>query len=764
MNQLVFLGTPAARHRNNLLNIVANEVDRLEHDLNHDYSIRAQALEAHWRAHSNELAGQVKALRESNQKIKNEANVLRSALKNEAEARARDSQAVKEAHRDLERVKAERDTCLKALDKLKTRFQQEKKQITEWNAWYLQNKELIKKNPNRNQKTPETPNKSNVAKAKLGSRTENNATGHRVPTAANTVSRIIPYSHVPSTPILIADPLSEINSAGNKSRVAAAAAKPPPLDCSPGPGLHVDLDVALVEPPQILTIKEESPRLLPPKPTPTASTATKPRPLVKSPSDSSDEPVILSERSVKRKRGSAIRAGAQHHEGVRTLDGGVINSMKPKIESNSGTQVLPTTHELIENDSLDLDEVGRTVATPRKRRKVIHRLAECHEEVQNPTPSLRSNINIKSFFASSHQPKRDRTPDVSKSIDKEPPKDDLTRMSAHKRTALLPKNPNLPSLLGTSPKTYTKQKTHRLSTFVKPSIIAEDGDGSSSPDQADLPFNGHNLGTELSRSPANPLAPHLRLSSLLEQPSPRKSSLALDLPKETASLMAKKGTLEPPKSTRNRRPHMDKACEMDSSPPPFHGDGFDSGLPPDVLDSEPFRARPLHRLGLQHFKVNPSYNQGINFAFSETVRNKKLRKCLPGCTKPACCGGAIRKAIELAGPIGLSNAVNTKEDENILLAEYLGVGVGKLPALGESERKERLLQAHTKLFADKYSRHRQAYERRTTPPGFWRADMPTTQEHEQDLAEAMQLERAKVEERYREAMRGGGKWIFLDES
>ena len=60
-------------------------------------------------------------------------------------------------------------------------------------------------------------------------------------------------------------------------------------------------------------------------------------------------------------------------------------------------------------------------------------------------------------------------------------------------------------------------------------------------------------------------------------------------------------------------------------------------------------------------------------------------------------------------------------------------------------------------------KHRQAFERRSTPPGFWRTDMPTTQEEEDDRAKAREMVKAKVEERWREAMREGGRWLFKDE-
>jgi carboxylesterase type B len=79
------------------------------------------------------------------------------------------------------------------------------------------------------------------------------------------------------------------------------------------------------------------------------------------------------------------------------------------------------------------------------------------------------------------------------------------------------------------------------------------------------------------------------------------------------------------------------------------------------------------------------------------------------------------------------------------------------------DRKEILIQAHAHCFANQHGKHRQAFERRSTPPGYWRTDFPTTQEQKDDHAIADERERKAVEERYREAMRTGGRWKFRDE-
>jgi hypothetical protein len=78
-------------------------------------------------------------------------------------------------------------------------------------------------------------------------------------------------------------------------------------------------------------------------------------------------------------------------------------------------------------------------------------------------------------------------------------------------------------------------------------------------------------------------------------------------------------------------------------------------------------------------------------------------------------------------------------------------------------RKHTILQAHTHCFAEQCGKHRKAFERPKSPPGFWRTDFPTTQEMADDRRAGLQMEIQEIEARYREAMRDGGKWIFRDE-
>jgi hypothetical protein len=181
------------------------------------------------------------------------------------------------------------------------------------------------------------------------------------------------------------------------------------------------------------------------------------------------------------------------------------------------------------------------------------------------------------------------------------------------------------------------------------------------------------------------------------------------------------------------------------------------------LGQKPLRTRPIDILRLEDFKVNPNYNQGYNYAFSDVVRNKDDRRCLQGCTKPGCCGEKFRALAAITRNTGKPLTMSQEEADEDLLHEFLGDNAYKLRNMTESEREEVLLQARTRELANKHGRHRHAYERPVSPPGFWRADFPTTQEELLDRERARDSERDQVMQRYEQAMRPGGAYMFRDE-
>lgn len=177
---------------------------------------------------------------------------------------------------------------------------------------------------------------------------------------------------------------------------------------------------------------------------------------------------------------------------------------------------------------------------------------------------------------------------------------------------------------------------------------------------------------------------------------------------------------------------------------------------------QPLRTRPLNELTLQDFKVNPKSNQGYGYAFREVVRKQADRRCLPGCTKPECCGNQFRVLAEATRNPNKTPTASQEEADEKILNEFLGDNSYKLRNMTEAEKHETLMQALTRDMANKVGKHRHAYERRQSPPGYWRSDFPNTQEQAEDRAKAEQVQREELTHRYEEAMRGGA-YIFRDE-
>ncbi|PHH88013.1 hypothetical protein CDD83_8119 [Cordyceps sp. RAO-2017] len=174
------------------------------------------------------------------------------------------------------------------------------------------------------------------------------------------------------------------------------------------------------------------------------------------------------------------------------------------------------------------------------------------------------------------------------------------------------------------------------------------------------------------------------------------------------------------------------------------------------------RGRPLSELQLDDFKINPVANDGHDFAFAEVVRDKGERACLPGCTDPHCCGKQFKGLAAAERPDAPLTPAQRLEEQR-LLEWYLGDDAYRLAGMGRDERAELWVEARAQELANKYGRHRHRFSRMQSPPGFWNADFPSTQELRADREEAARRERKAVAERYREASRAGGRWIFRDE-
>lgn len=143
------------------------------------------------------------------------------------------------------------------------------------------------------------------------------------------------------------------------------------------------------------------------------------------------------------------------------------------------------------------------------------------------------------------------------------------------------------------------------------------------------------------------------------------------------------------------------------------------------------------------FRINPAANEGLDYAFLETVRRRDERKCLPGCTRTCC--RDIGKFLEAAGlPPVHRDGPRWRSSS---------------PPKSRNDGEQGIEELKQK-FVDNYGRHKEAFPRRKTPPLFWASDMPTTQELQRQHEDAERIEAEKIVHRRREAEKGDkGRYI-----
>jgi hypothetical protein len=447
---------------------------------------------------------------------------------------------------------------------------------------------------------------------------------------------------------------------------------------------------------------------------------------------SDDTPQVVSARSLKRKRSRSAPVRIKQEEANSPQN--PINLMSEDDSSPDMQRKQPMRAE-----TSDLDAFVKPMETPRKRR----RQRGASEEVARPpllplnTSSLSEgnvpdeqqliNLAMEGALESRHNDPAVMTRDFATDHD----------VDKGNSNVLRPRSVNIWSA---TPAIGIRQMANAKRKRVdrrKISILSEDGEDHAK--QAAKSGSHATPGDNVKRC----------LDALLEEPTPNRQQLSTRRPPapRTPRLQAQRA---PPKPTPV------------SETPKVQTTGYKTPLgllppPPAALpEDEPLRDRPLSNLTLDDFRINPNF-MGTDYAFSETFRGREQRRCLPGCTKPNCCGNAFRKAVEMG-------AVQSNKSDAEVLEAYLGRNYNQVvAAYSPAKRKDLLIQARAHAFASQHGKHRQAYERPRTPPGFWRTDMPTTQEAEEDRAKAHEMERQKVEERWREAMRDGGRWLFRDE-
>jgi hypothetical protein len=174
------------------------------------------------------------------------------------------------------------------------------------------------------------------------------------------------------------------------------------------------------------------------------------------------------------------------------------------------------------------------------------------------------------------------------------------------------------------------------------------------------------------------------------------------------------------------------------------------------------RLLPPEKLSLEDFKINPKFNNGYTHAFDDVVRDRAGRAELAGCVDPNCCGKQFQAMAQSELDHG-GSAILARGPDIVLMEEFLGEDAYRLMGMSLDEKKGIWLKAKMRDLANRYGRCRHRVARRPSPPGFWNPDFPNTQEVQENRLEAEKIERRMVDERWQEAKRGGGRWMFRDE-
>lgn len=140
------------------------------------------------------------------------------------------------------------------------------------------------------------------------------------------------------------------------------------------------------------------------------------------------------------------------------------------------------------------------------------------------------------------------------------------------------------------------------------------------------------------------------------------------------------------------------------------------------------------------YVINKARNNGLGHAFHEVVRGKEARSRLHADDCPCC-----SKFYQMAGPAppGHAPVWRSPPGKN---------GAGSSAALDRQGTT-------TTTTRQQVGRHRTTWRRSPTPPSFWEADFPTTQEVAAQREQNEQRRRRKAAEMQEEASRQDGRYV-----
>lgn len=453
---------------------------------------------------------------------------------------------------------------------------------------------------------------------------------------------------------------------------------------------------------------------------------------------SSDGTIIVAERSLRKRKRDRLASD----EPV---------ACRIKAEHNSSDPVvLGELTNFSPHESIDLDLPRDVMATPKKRRVSDggcdpQAISAAVNNVEEAALVEDSTTHLRGISRRQCQP---RTPAE--------PRETLT---ATTRSSTLVPSSHMSTATTVGASSLVRCHGSRLNHAL--AELAESGYASVSQDKQQ----------DSSQLPDKAVGAASRLDTLLNKPSPRMDAVLLRPSRQVRKALR----ADPcPVNIPMRKLPFGEGNKNPSYRAPIPTEGNPGGPEPapsvriderpvsKPRDSCPLRRRPLVDLRLDDFKINPGFNDGESYAFSEVVRSKSDRADLPGCTDPDCCGKHFR-AMAIAELEATGSALLHRAADIELIEDYLGEQAYRLGGMNRLEKKELWLEAKTRELANKHGKHRHRFSRRRSPPGFWNADFPSTQEMQKEREEGKKREKRLIEERWREAMRGGGRWLFRDE-
>ena len=421
-----------------------------------------------------------------------------------------------------------------------------------------------------------------------------------------------------------------------------------------------------------------------------------------------DIPIIISERSLKRKRANSTE-NTKSGQDRSTVDGSAHRPVSIKEESSKMDQLPQSTRHLRRTETLDFESLGSRIVTPKRHQRFQQLLKQTQRESfrqraleelrQDRSKSLPFDAFTEScqFFNQREPMEIDLTADhcdesEHRNKDREMRATQvstapaqaggrLPRSSRHVNDIVNAPNSNS----AVAPRTRTASLLAKGSSrFFERSadaipLVTEDGEDAPATRRRRKRHRKTAVrapGMVQRSSSDNTGEKHGRLQSLLDSTSPARAPLSernvlhgdkqFQMPNEVASTPATDANcMNLDQEHSEGKPQDNTVTAIGYPRSAIQRQGKEEGMKSSLLKAKspqsnvepqtaqlvqqqtPLRFLPSSELKLSDFKPNAKVNDDLDFAYKETVRNRDARRCLPGCTDPNCCGGTFRRLAEL---------------------------------------------------------------------------------------------------------------------